>query len=70
MPVIEGLEYFLLSEIFQFKPNCKLKLLIEKYSHTEIHSFTILQIVNQLNYITRSQNMHDENNQSIILCTP
>ena len=70
MPVIEGLEYFLLSEIFQFKPNCKLKLLIEKYSHTEIHSFTILQIVNQLNYITRSQNMHDENNQSIIICTP
>ena len=70
MPIVEGLEYFLLSEIFQFKPNCKLKRFIEKYTDTEVHSFTILQIIDKLNHITKVQNMYDENNQSIIRCTP
>ena len=69
MPIVEGLEYFLLSEIFQFKPNCKLKRFIEKYTDTEVHSFTILQIIDKLNHITKVQNMYDENNQSIIRWT-
>ena len=70
MPIVEGLEYFLLSEMFQFKPNCKLKRFIEKYTNTEVHSFTILQIIDKLHHITKAQNMYDENNHSIIKCTP
>ena len=70
MPIVEGMEHYLLSEIFIFKPNCKLKRFIEKYTNTEIHSFTMMNMINKLNYITKTQNMHDINNPSIIICTP
>ena len=70
MPIVEGMEHYLLSEIFIFKPNCKLKRFIEKYTNTEIHNFTMMNIINKLNYITKTQGMHDVNNPSLIICTP
>ena len=49
MPIVEGMEHYLLSEIFIFKPNCKLKRFIEKYTNTEIHNFIMMNIINKLN---------------------
>ena len=49
MPIIEGMEYYLLGQTFSFKPNCKLKAIIERDLEQEVESFTLVEILHKIN---------------------
>ena len=68
MPIIEGMEYYLLAQIFSFKPNCKLKAIIENDLEREVESFTLSEILHKINDFIKRHELLDKNNQSIILC--
>lgn len=68
MPIIEGMEYYLLGQTFSFKPNCKLKAIIERDLEQEVESFTLVEILHKINDLIKRHGMLDRNNQSIILC--
>ena len=70
MPVLEGIEKYILQDKFNFKPNCLLKSFLEKYTGIGNQSFKLMDVHRMLHVTLRAQNMFDDNNQSIIICTP
>lgn len=70
MPILEGIEKYILQDKFNFKPNCIFKAFLEKYTGMGNQSFKLMDIHQLLHATIKAQDMYDDNNHSIIICTP